>query len=147
VAWSHDEEQIAWTGEQVLFITDLKTNRPNTVVYPGPTMGLAWSPDGGEIAVAGEGIKIFDGRSGDQLRGWGTGEDPVIDVLSWSPDGRWLAFGGRDGVVHIRSARSGEETHVYDRHGAMVRALAWSPDSSLLASGGEDGLVHVWGLY
>ena len=65
-------------------------------------------------------------------------------ALAFSPDGRWLAFAGKQ-----------EGTHVWDLHGSKrvatlkpdsgyTRTLDFSPDSSLLASGDGSGDVKVW---
>ena len=65
--------------------------------------------------------------------------------VAWSPDSKWLASAGRDKVVKILEAGTGEEVKTLPGHTSTVCSVAWSPDSTLLASAGlGDGLVKVW---
>lgn len=45
-----------------------------------------------------------------------------ISALEWSPDGKLLASGGRDGQVHIWHAATGERLRTFV-HGEKVGAL------------------------
>jgi cell division cycle protein 20 (cofactor of APC complex) len=60
--------------------------------------------------------------------------------LSWSDDGKLLASGGNDNIVHIwkADATTGSEPHrTMTDHQAAVKAVSWCPwQASLLATGG-----------
>ncbi|CAN8004577.1 unnamed protein product, partial [Ixodes hexagonus] len=71
--------------------------------------------------------------------------------LRWSPDGRYLASGGNDNLVHIwpetMSHGGVSPLHTCTEHQAAVKALAWCPwQSSLLATGGgtADRCIRFW---
>lgn len=64
-----------------------------------------------------------------------------VCALEWSPDGTWLASGGRDGVVHVFQATSGVRCASLT-HGRPVKRLEWSLDSrSLCVASGQ--IVHL----
>ncbi|XP_055599474.1 cell division cycle protein 20 homolog [Uranotaenia lowii] len=75
--------------------------------------------------------------------------------LKWSTDGKYLASGGNDNMVHVWSAANGA-THTnadpifaFNQHQAAVRALAWCPwQPHVLASGGgtADRCIKFWNV-
>jgi len=86
---------------------------------------LAWSPDGGTLAVAtAQQLLLFDGRTGASLgvalRG--------IRALAYAPDGRLAVARGRS--LQLVSHR-GAATTLFSAPG-RVAGLAWSPDGRWL---------------
>jgi WD40 repeat protein/serine/threonine protein kinase len=69
-------------------------------------------------------------------------------VLSaaFSPDGRWIASGGQDGMITVWDAATGREAFKYRAHPNHARSLAFSPDGRRLASASWDKTVKVWDL-
>src|SRR5207248_6906572 len=62
-----------------------------------------------------------------------------------SPDGKKIATGGMDGIIHIWDAETGEFVRALVGHGSYVYGLAWSPDGHTLASAGSfDGTAKLW---
>ena len=70
--------------------------------------------------------------------------------VAFSPDGRFLASGGADGVAIVwrvvPGARRVERASTLRGHAGPVAVLAWSPDSATLATGGPDGSVRLWDI-
>ena len=116
---------------------------------------LAYAPDGAMIAAGHWNGTIFlwDANSGDLIRSiepennsdnaWG---------LTFSPDGQYLAVGGRNvefnDVIKVFQVSDGSLARVldqYSRSGATSTPVAFSPDGTLLAAGAMDG-IYIWAL-
>ncbi len=70
----------------------------------------------------------------------------VIDVRI-SPDGRWIAAAGKEGIIHLEDLkRLGKNARTLHGHDDRIWTLAFSPDSRYLASGGRDRTVRIWDL-
>lgn len=67
-------------------------------------------------------------------------------AVALSPDGRWLAVGGGQGVIELWQVRPPRRVRPLVAHSASVTSLAFSGDSASLISGGADGAVKVWNL-
>jgi WD40 repeat protein len=67
----------------------------------------------------------------------------VVRRIAFSPDGKWIATGGRDSV-RLFDARTGKQVHVYRGDGSYSFNVAFRPDSRRLALVGGDGKVKEW---
>jgi WD40 repeat protein len=109
----------------------------------------AFSPDGALVAVGvgefrepGE-VKVCDAETG-AVRLVLRGHADTVGGIAFSPNGEWIASGGRAGPVLVHDARTGRIRHVLKGHTAASGPVAFSPDGSLLLSAGDDGTVRTW---
>jgi WD40 repeat protein len=113
---------------------------------PGPIYTLAVSPDGSTLAFAGKGWNIYLKDADDILDEGKTKEirsedsTGVVLSLAWSPDGRHILAGGRDGFLRVYEASSGDVIFSEKAHEGRVNSVAWSPGGRWLASGGVDNI-------
>jgi WD40 repeat protein/serine/threonine protein kinase len=106
--------------------------------------GVAFRPDGTELAAAGAGRIVAAWNR--EMRvprqashgGWGD-----LTAVRYSPDGSLLATAGADGTVRVRDSRSLEERFVLaDRQEGLV-SVAFSPGGRVLATGGGNPPVVI----
>ncbi len=71
------------------------------------------------------------------------GHDDWVMKLTWSPDGKHIASGSQDGLIHVWSPTLGQSATIYREHQTMFLDLAWSADSKHIASVGDE-VVYVW---
>ncbi|MCA8970304.1 MAG: hypothetical protein KDC95_10985, partial [Planctomycetes bacterium] len=105
---------------------------------------IALSPDGALLALGGYGRDVHihgtsDGKWIRMDRSQGT-----VGALTpvFSPDGKTLAIGNRNGVTKLFDAKSGNVLHVLERQ--QTHQLAFSPSSRELAVAYVDGKIGIW---
>jgi len=119
--------------------------------FSGDTLGLralAFSPDSEALGSAGPGdkdVKLWEVAMRKKIATFSGYENEVLN-LAFSPDGRFLASGSRDGTVKIWDVFSLQLLSTLHAHQGSVLALAFSPDSHTLATAGEDRLGKLWDL-
>jgi WD40 repeat protein len=72
-----------------------------------------------------------------------------IESISFSPEGNYLATGGRDKIVRLWSVSKEPKlvgSPIKLMHATTVWSLRFSPDGSRLVAGGEQGQVFLWTL-
>jgi WD40 repeat protein len=87
-------------------------------------------------------VSLWDTSTGARrglLRG-----DGIVCTAAFAPDGRTLATGGMDGIIHLWDVASGEQRATLSGHRKPVLGLAFSPDGRTLASLGNDEVVKLW---
>jgi WD40 repeat protein len=64
--------------------------------------------------------------------------------MTFSPDSRWLASGGRDTRILVSEAANGRAGSILAYHSGTITALVFDPSGSRLASADADGQVYLW---
>jgi eukaryotic-like serine/threonine-protein kinase len=112
---------------------------------PGPSMNIAFSPDGKRLGAGGENnmVEVWDVQTGNLLQTF-AGHKRDVCAVAFSHDGRWIASGSGDSTVKIWDAGTGECVRTFRDHTGLVSIVAFSPDDRRLYSGSRDHTVKVW---
>jgi WD40 repeat protein len=145
------------SGKQIRVLPFFIKHEPGVMrTKPEVFSMLAWSPDGMQLAVAGEDttIKVWDVAAGKEVVALHGHEEPVFSV-AWSPDGKRLASASTDGTFRLWDVATWQMVLTlsppsvmdpFQRNllGTSGGTLAWSPDGWRLGFFAETGAVILW---
>ena len=158
------DAELSPKGERALFVA-----RGDVFTAPienGPTRNLTrsssahdkwarWSPDGRRIAYVSDATGedeiwlVAQDGSGEpeQLT---TGGQAMLYAPEWSPTGKHLAYGDKDGKLHVIDVETKEVVEVADEARGPLRDYVWSPRGGYLAFSMTDptefSSIWVWSL-
>ena len=125
-------------------LISLKTGQVGPLGFFGNVVYRAvWSPDGKSLAIVfPDRIDLDDSQALTLVRSIKTNQ--VFYDIAYSPDGKLLAGGARDGTVTIWKTADGSALHSMNDHRDGVDSVAFSPDGTLLATGSYDETIQIW---
>jgi WD40 repeat protein/serine/threonine protein kinase len=164
VAFSPDSKLVATASRDVkVRLWDVATGLPHGVplAHPEQVNALAFHPDGrlltgcedGEarlwdVTTARQvGPKFVHGRSKPNVK-WKTDLDRYgVASVAFSPDGRFILTGGKDGIASRWETASGQRlggplNHPVD--GRTIHAVAYDPQGELILMAGDGGICCLW---
>ncbi len=113
-----------------------------------PIWGLAFSPDGTQIASGGTNgdLLLHHVSSGHLLREF-RGHTAKVHGLCFSADGLQLLSASWDGTIRLWDVAAGDELRRFEGHTGLVHAAVWSPDGQQFVScthEGHAGAIWLW---
>jgi len=148
VEFAPDGRTIAVTGEGgAVELRDATTGgrvRPPLAGLGAASQALAFSPDGGRIAVADydRNLRVMEPKTGDVRRARLPG---LPFHVSFNPDGKLLAAGLGDRGTELRDSRSLRLVARLRRGSAdTARWVRFSPDGRVLAVTAIEGYTRLW---
>lgn len=100
---------------------------------------------GGLPSRTGE-LMLWNLADGTLVRRFDKPHDDTVQSIRFSPDGKTLASGGADRMVHLWDVESGKRQATLEGHTHHVTAVAWGLAGREVASGAADGVVKIWDL-
>lgn len=109
----------------------------------GPVKGLAFSPDGEQLAAA---------EFRNTVKVWNVATRQPIHVLKGHSEavvavaygGDWLASASYDQTAKLWDARTGQERFTLEGHTSRLTAIAIRPDGARVATAANDGTIKLW---
>jgi hypothetical protein len=147
VAYSPNGKMIASGSEDNTLRTWYASNGRDIQTYKAgknDVLAVSWSPDSDYIAggLSWDGNILVWDASRDTLTKTLAGHSDWVNAVVYSPDGRNIISGSRDGSIRIWDAGSGQEKS-RGAAGEGIRGLAISGDGVYLAGATDNGVV-VW---
>jgi Tol biopolymer transport system component len=130
-----------------------KTGATRLVERGYSDFGADWSPSGTSIVfthgIAGSPFAMTDGTSTIYVLRLLTGTTTRLvghsidgGTPSWSPDGRWIATAGQDGIYLI-DARTGRAHQLFESDALLQIPVAWSHDGRRIGFADARGVYTV----
>lgn len=143
--WEMNDKTLDRTSqraEKVLVWSEVNQSTPAQVAI----QSIAFSPSGQHLAASATNsstVKLWSIESGailHELNG-----PTVVQQVSFSPNGQWIAVLGKDQSISVWEAKTGI-LKAFVPAKANIRNFQFSPDGQLLLTRGESSIVQLWQL-
>lgn len=128
-------------------VWDWKNRSATTIIQDNlPALALSLSPDSTLLAVGTkQDIRLWSLPAGELVRTLPTGEG-AVEIVSFSPDGRYLLNGGEIPDMQVWDVQSGSMAARLPGVGQDRLSLVFSPDGALALTSELGGTVTLWNL-
>ena len=75
-----------------------------------------------------------------------SGHSDAVNSVCFSPDGKYVLSGSRDGTAKLWSLPNGDELKTFSGHSGAVNSVCFSPDGKYVLSGSDDATMKLWDL-
>lgn len=148
--WIAEGKQLVSCGSSPtirLWDADTGAAAGELVGHQGAIESIAVSPDGLGLASCGADrtLRLWRLPDGKPLTALETERDVTVNVVRFSPDGRWLATGDERGHFWVCDAATGA---IVDQAQTLdgIRSVAFADDSTRVAVGDAAGVFRLWQL-
>ena len=73
-----------------------------------------------------------------------SGHTYMVQSVSWSPDGKYLASCSSDETIRVWNAPTGTCIHTLTGHSGTVSSVSWSSNGKYIASSSHDNTIKIW---
>src|SRR5262249_8869065 len=150
-AAKHEDPEISRRAARLVLLLEARAVTAYSVFT------AAFSPDGkllaapvwvveeinGKNVVADKSVKLWDVANGKKRATLEGHADGVVS-MTFSPDGKTLAFGGEDGTIKLWDVAKDKALATLKGHTAKVESLTYSADGKVLVSGSADKTIKLW---
>jgi WD40 repeat protein/serine/threonine protein kinase len=153
IEWSPDGRHLAsGSADHTVALWDVATGaRLHSLAQDDVPQNLVFSPDASRLLVCGarDGVQLWDTSRGALVAklhpaGSWAAERSSASVCDYSPDGREVAAGDREGAVRLWDHASGRLRSVLSGHTGPISTVRYAPDGSRLVTASADRTAAVW---
>jgi WD40 repeat protein len=129
----------------VSYYASIAQDKPEIFVQLGHSDDIstvAFSPDGNYVLSGSKNVKLWDIKSGREVRTFSTNNSRV----AFSPDGKYALSASSDNTLKLWDIKSGKEIRTFSGHKFGVNSVTFSPDGNYALSGGGDDALKLWDI-
>jgi WD40 repeat protein len=143
----HEDGAVVWwdwaTGKEIAALRAPAWVGSVALSQDGKTLAVGASePVQGEEKMAARGVRLYDAKSGKERTSL-QGAPDVVSGLAFSPDGKYLAVGGRSSVG-LWDTATGRPRITLSADQALAWPVAFSPDGKTLVTGALMNTAQLW---
>jgi WD40 repeat protein len=135
-----------------IVLCEVATGRTVATLVSGrePFTSIAFSADGKFLAGGAfaqqNGLRLWDMTTRSAV-GPLDGYAAEVHAVAFSPDGRHIAAGCRDGIVRVWDSATRSQVLIWDNRSGPIYTVAWSPEGTRIAAGSDaQAGITLWNV-